>query len=176
VSDPAPPARPAATGPLSAREAEIAVLIAGGLTNKEIAGRLQRSQRTIDVQVMSILDKLGATNRTQVALKLAVPGEQHGVYFNPDVMPLTCQSCNRAPASRLVIAQAGKNAGAMRLACAGCAAAAAAQLDTLAPRGVRVHILALGLLAPDGAAKPPRRPRPSRPGHSKSPQRKETDD
>jgi DNA-binding CsgD family transcriptional regulator len=56
------------TGPqLTAREREIAGLIADGLANRAIAERLVLSERTVEAHVRSILAKLGMTNRTQVA-------------------------------------------------------------------------------------------------------------
>ncbi|MFD4250045.1 LuxR C-terminal-related transcriptional regulator [Amycolatopsis thermoflava] len=57
------PARPA----LSRREAEVAALVAEGLTNREIAQKLVISHRTVEGHVEHILDKLGLTRRAQVA-------------------------------------------------------------------------------------------------------------
>jgi predicted ATPase/DNA-binding CsgD family transcriptional regulator len=53
--------------PLTAREREVASLIAGGKSNKAIAERLILSPRTIDGHVERILNKLGFQSRTQVA-------------------------------------------------------------------------------------------------------------
>ena len=52
---------------LTRREAEIAGLLAEGLSNKEIAGRLVISQRTVETHVDHILGKLAMTSRMQVA-------------------------------------------------------------------------------------------------------------
>lgn len=52
---------------LTAREREVAGLIAGGLTNKDIASRLFVSRRTVDAHVAHILSKLGFSSRLQVA-------------------------------------------------------------------------------------------------------------
>jgi DNA-binding CsgD family transcriptional regulator len=61
------PVRATASAELSRREREVAQLIAQGLSNKEIAGRLYLSERTVDNHVHHILDKLGFDSRVQVA-------------------------------------------------------------------------------------------------------------
>ncbi|WP_336216262.1 ATP-binding protein [Nonomuraea sp. LPB2021202275-12-8] len=68
------PARPSAeasdgagTAPLGKREAEVARLVADGLSNKQIATRLFISEHTVDSHVRRILDKLGFGSRTQIA-------------------------------------------------------------------------------------------------------------
>ncbi|SDC41215.1 ATP-binding protein [Actinokineospora iranica] len=53
--------------PLTKREAEIAGLVAKGLTNREIAAKLVIAQRTAESHVDHILTKLGFTNRAQIA-------------------------------------------------------------------------------------------------------------
>jgi non-specific serine/threonine protein kinase len=52
--------------PLTAREEEIAVMVAAGLTNREIAERLVLSVRTVETHVARALTKLGFTNRGQL--------------------------------------------------------------------------------------------------------------
>jgi predicted ATPase/DNA-binding CsgD family transcriptional regulator/Tfp pilus assembly protein PilF len=66
-ADPArlPSAR--STSPLTAREHEIVVLIARGLSNRQIADELVISPATAARHVANILSKLGFTRRTQVA-------------------------------------------------------------------------------------------------------------
>jgi DNA-binding CsgD family transcriptional regulator len=54
-------------GPLSARELEVAGLVAAGRTNRDIATELYLSERTAQNHVQHILTKLGLDNRTQVA-------------------------------------------------------------------------------------------------------------
>jgi DNA-binding CsgD family transcriptional regulator len=54
-------------GGLSKREREVAVLIAQGKSNREIADMLILSERTIESHVSSILFKLDYTSRTQIA-------------------------------------------------------------------------------------------------------------
>ena len=45
----------------------MAALVSAGLTNRQIAGQLKISERTVTTHVGRILGKLGATSRTQVA-------------------------------------------------------------------------------------------------------------
>ena len=56
--------------PLTPREKELAVLIARGLTNRNIAETLVLSQHTVDKHVKNILKKLGIHSREQVASRL----------------------------------------------------------------------------------------------------------
>jgi len=51
---------------LTMREREVALLLAAGLTNAELARRLYISPKTAAVHVSSILRKLGVTSRTEV--------------------------------------------------------------------------------------------------------------
>ncbi|MFF0492133.1 ATP-binding protein [Nocardia sp. NPDC004068] len=57
--------------PLSARELEVAELVAQGLTNREIAVRLVIAPRTADTHVRHILTKLGFGKRAQIAAWMA---------------------------------------------------------------------------------------------------------
>ena len=52
---------------LSAREAEVLRLVAGGLTNAEVAEKLFLSSRTVDWHLGSIYRKLGLHSRTEAA-------------------------------------------------------------------------------------------------------------
>jgi DNA-binding CsgD family transcriptional regulator len=52
---------------LASREADVARLIADGLSNKQIGARLFISERTVDSHVRSILNKLGFNARAQIA-------------------------------------------------------------------------------------------------------------
>ena len=52
---------------LTRREREIAAMVATGLTNREIAGQLCLSVRTVEAHVDRILSKLGFRSRTQLA-------------------------------------------------------------------------------------------------------------
>ena len=61
-------APPAATGPrLTAREAEVARLVAEGLTNQAIASRLGIAPRTAEAHVENIRRKLEVRSRAQIA-------------------------------------------------------------------------------------------------------------
>jgi len=53
--------------PLAKREADVARLVADGLSNKQIGARLFISERTVDSHVRSILNKLGFNSRAQIA-------------------------------------------------------------------------------------------------------------
>jgi DNA-binding CsgD family transcriptional regulator/tetratricopeptide (TPR) repeat protein len=57
----------ASVGLLTPREAEVCRLVAAGLTNGEIAGRLFISPKTASVHVSNILRKTGLERRTQLA-------------------------------------------------------------------------------------------------------------
>ena len=63
------------TVPLAKREAEVARLVAHGLTNKQIGTRLFISERTVDSHVRSILNKLGFSSRAQIAAWMASPNQ-----------------------------------------------------------------------------------------------------
>ncbi|TMC97588.1 MAG: response regulator transcription factor, partial [Chloroflexi bacterium] len=56
-----------AYGGLSAREREVAALVAQGRSNREIATHLVLSERTAEAHVSNILGKLGFTTRAQIA-------------------------------------------------------------------------------------------------------------
>jgi len=54
--------------PLTARETQVALLIADGRTNSEIAGHLKMASRTADAHVEHIRNKLGLRTRSQIAV------------------------------------------------------------------------------------------------------------
>ena len=58
----------ALAGRLTAREQEIAVLVADGLTNRQVAEKLFISRRTVDAHLEHIFGKLGITSRVMLAI------------------------------------------------------------------------------------------------------------
>jgi DNA-binding CsgD family transcriptional regulator len=60
-------AAPGGAAGLTNREWEIAGLVSEGLSNREIAGRLVISKRTVDAHIEHIYGKLGVSSRVQLA-------------------------------------------------------------------------------------------------------------
>ncbi|MFF2383526.1 LuxR C-terminal-related transcriptional regulator [Streptomyces sp. NPDC058108] len=59
--------------PLSTREREIAMLIGPGLTNKQIAARMNISVKTVETHLGRIFKKLGVRSRAEVVFRLGIP-------------------------------------------------------------------------------------------------------
>ncbi len=53
---------------LSAREKEVALAVAGGASNKEIAHRLEISERTVKAHLTAAFERLGVRDRLQLSL------------------------------------------------------------------------------------------------------------
>src|SRR5262249_6679268 len=56
---------------LTSREQDVLMLLARGLTNRQIADSLAISEKTVSVHVSNLLSKIGLTSRTQAALYAA---------------------------------------------------------------------------------------------------------
>ena len=67
VEGTAKPKRDIETALLTAREREVAALVAQGLTNRQIAATLVITERTAETHVQNILNKLGFDSRARVA-------------------------------------------------------------------------------------------------------------
>lgn len=57
--------------PLSDRERQLIGLVGEGLTNKEIAGRLNTTEGTVKMYLHSLFDKVGVATRTELAMRAA---------------------------------------------------------------------------------------------------------
>lgn len=68
VDEPAPQAVPPSLQALSEWEREIAGLVAEGLSNDEIAGRVHLAVPTVKTHLTRIMGKLGVGNRVQIAV------------------------------------------------------------------------------------------------------------
>jgi DNA-binding NarL/FixJ family response regulator len=67
-------------GPLTAREQEVARLVADGRTNGQIAARLHLSERTVEKHVSSLLRKLGVPTRAGVVRLRLSSSTPRGTY------------------------------------------------------------------------------------------------
>lgn len=66
--------RGVAGAPLTAREEEVARLVAAGATNREVASTLFLSPKTVERHLVNLFRKLDVRNRTELAARLAEPG------------------------------------------------------------------------------------------------------
>ncbi|HEV2414319.1 MAG TPA: LuxR C-terminal-related transcriptional regulator [Candidatus Dormibacteraeota bacterium] len=89
-------------GPLSRRELEVVKLVAAGLTNRQIAGRLFIAERTVDNHLEHVREKLAVKTRAQIAAWVVQRGLAPG--------PATDQSHPRTEAkSRTGIPPSGRS-------------------------------------------------------------------
>ncbi len=65
------------TCPLAKREEEVALLVAEGLTNREVAERLGLSEHTVSNYLFRIYDKLGLSSRVELVLYLLNQRQQN---------------------------------------------------------------------------------------------------
>ncbi|MFE1040137.1 response regulator transcription factor, partial [Streptomyces sp. NPDC058832] len=63
---------------LTGREAEVLRLMATGLTNAEIAGRMRVGPATVKTHVASVLAKTGSRDRTQAVIRAYEAGFMNG--------------------------------------------------------------------------------------------------
>jgi DNA-binding CsgD family transcriptional regulator len=66
--------------PLSERELEVLGLVTEGLSNKDIAGRLKRSEHTVKFHLGNVAKKIGFSSRTKAAVYFAL---QQGTALSP---------------------------------------------------------------------------------------------
>jgi DNA-binding NarL/FixJ family response regulator len=66
--------------PLSKREAEIARLVADGLSNRQISERLRLSEHTVKNYLFRIFEKLGVATRVELALYFLKRGQNAQAY------------------------------------------------------------------------------------------------
>ena len=71
VRKPVTPVKSASDTELTPRQLEIARLIAGDLTNRQIADRLFLSERTVETHITNMLNKLGLNSRVQLSRWIA---------------------------------------------------------------------------------------------------------
>ena len=64
------PAAPVGVSGITAAEARVAELVAAGRTNREVAGELFMSPKTVEAHLSRIYRKLGVRSRTELAQKL----------------------------------------------------------------------------------------------------------
>ena len=92
-------ARPAA--PLSPREMDVLTLLAAGKTNRQIAGELHLSLSTVKGHLEHIIAKLGASDRTQAAVRAIELGLLPARYDRPSQSPLVSKNGSDDPPKRV---------------------------------------------------------------------------
>ena len=60
-------------GGLTRGERRVAELVAAGLSNKQVAGQLYLSDRTVEAHLSRVYAKLGVASRAQLARRLGPP-------------------------------------------------------------------------------------------------------
>ncbi len=91
---------------LSARQAEIAGMVALGQSSRQIAGALALSPRTIDTHVTAIFHKLGVHSRLELVATLLRPGPPEDGH--PAVPPLRPVGASASDSSRKLTPFAGR--------------------------------------------------------------------
>ena len=84
-----------ASGGLTRRESEVVRLIAVGLTNREIAGELYLSPRTVDMHVRNILRKLDSRSRADAVRRAGELGLLGQAAAAPGYGPSAARNCGQ---------------------------------------------------------------------------------
>ena len=92
-------ARPAS--PLSPREMDVLTLLAAGTTNRQIEGELHLSLSTVKGYLERISAKLGASDRTQAAVRALELGLLPARYDRPSQSPLVSKNGSDDPPKRV---------------------------------------------------------------------------
>ena len=69
-------ARPDLLGKLSPAQARVLELLLAGITEPQIAARIERSRHTVHDHTKAIYSALGVSNRVQLVLLFSVPARQ----------------------------------------------------------------------------------------------------
>ena len=127
---------------LTRREREVAILVAQGLTNREIATRLFISERTAESHVEQIRGKLGFHSRVQIANWVAgLPGDGGPAADEPAAGPAEPSARGRFPV-RVSRRTAIIGAGVIALVLLGGVALAYSRLSTPSTAGPRLVTVA----------------------------------
>jgi DNA-binding NarL/FixJ family response regulator len=84
--------RAATPGALTPAEERVALLVAGGKTNREVASALFLSERTVEGHLSRIFGKLGIRHRTEIASVLAPTQIQEAPSSNTGGGPVSAES------------------------------------------------------------------------------------
>lgn len=92
--------------PLSDRELQVIELVAAGLTNQDIADRLEISKRTVDNHISNILNKTKTSNRVALVRWALQSGKVCIDDVNCCILPATDTSENMADSLEMAAAKA----------------------------------------------------------------------
>jgi DNA-binding CsgD family transcriptional regulator len=87
---------------LTNREEQIVSLVATGLTNREIARELDLSDHTVKNYLFQIYEKLGISNRVELALYSRHSAELRDETAGPSDRPAASSSSSSTPEDRVV--------------------------------------------------------------------------